>query len=481
LLIEYLKKGVIICDNKVCTTLRRLIISNNPDLIGPKPSEKPLSLLAMLRSMRGNPLAMIPTLAYERPIWERKSIFGHYLLVSDPTGIKHVLVDNVANYPKSPLIARILGTAFGNGLLVSEGDKWRAHRRVIAPAFNSRGIAACAPFVTEAVEARLKVWDAMGKDSQVDVACEMTTLMLEIISRSIFSVDKHKLQDSLDEALRKSLSELNFGFQHIAPMIGPLLMSRKLAGLRANFEAVDTSVKELIHSREKRSGIAPRDLLDRLIDTIDSETDIRMTDNEVRDEVVIAFLAGHETSALAATYAWYLLSLHPEVEAKFHAELETQLGSRTPTFDDLEKLVYTRMVVDETLRLYPPVPLLMSRVALNDDVLCGFNVPRGAEILISPWVTQRHRVLWENPDRFDPDRFSREHSVSRSRYAYLPFGSGPRVCIGAQFALSEVSLVLATIAQRYRLKLIPNQDIVLVHMITQRPRDGISMQLVRRS
>jgi cytochrome P450 len=205
-----------------------------------------------------------------------------------------------------------------------------------------------------------------------------------------------------------------------------------------------------------------------------------MTEEEVRDEVVIIFIAGHETSALAATYAWYLLSLHPEQEARLHAELDAVLGGRVPTFDDLEKLSYARMVIEEAMRLYPPAPALTGRVAREPDDICGRPVRKGEEIAILPWVLHRHRTLWDDPDRFDPERFSGERSATRPRFAYLPFGGGPHICIGAQLAHTEVLLLVATIAQRYRLKLVPRQDIVLLHRVTMRPRDGIRMQLERR-
>jgi cytochrome P450 len=451
------------------------------ELAGPKAPTKPLSFLAALRVMSDNPLATIPVAAYEQPLWEAKSLFGNQLLVSDPAGIKRVLLENVANYPKTALDVRILSTAFGDGLLTSDGDKWRAHRRVMSPSFDHRSIASYAPVITGAAVARLKAWDAKGDNAEVDIAREMVTLTLEVISRTMFSADSDALQSRLDETIRKGMTDLGFGLQHVAPVIGPFLLNRKLARIRANFEALDAEMQNLIRGREKHAGAAPRDLLDRLIAATDSETGFRLTDAEVRDEVIIIFIAGHETSALAATYVWYLLSLHPEEEARLHAELDAVLSGRAPAFDDLEKLPYLRMVIDEALRLYPPAPALTGRVAREADEICGRPIPKGQEIVIIPWVLHRHRTLWDEPDRFDPERFSPERSAARPRFAYLPFGGGPRVCIGAQLALTEVSLLVATMAQRYRLKLVPRQDIVLLHRVTQRPRDGIRMQLERRN
>jgi cytochrome P450 len=429
--------------------------------------------------MNDNPFATIPLVAYLRPIWEARGMFGHQLLVSDPAGIKHVLLDNVANYPKTALDVRILSTAFGDGLLTSDGDKWRAHRRVMSPSFDHRSIAAYAPVITGAAATRVEAWDAMGENAEIDIAHDMVTLTLEVISRAMFSTDSDALQFRLDDTLRKGIAELSFGLQHIAPVIGPFLMNRKLARVRANFEAVDAVMQKLIRGREKRAGV-PKDLLDRLIATTDSETGFRMTDEEVRDEVIIIFLAGHETSALAATYVWYLLSLHPQEEAKLHAELDAVLGGRLPTCDDLDRLTYTRMVIEEAMRLYPPAPALTGRVAREADDICGHHVAKGMEVAILPWVLHRHRTLWDDPDRFEPERFSPERSATRPRFAYLPFGGGPRICIGAQLAMTEVMLLVATMAQRYRLALVPGQDIVLLHRVTLRPRDGIRMQLVRR-
>jgi cytochrome P450 len=455
--------------------------ATRPELAGPRAPAKPLSFLAALRAMNNNPLATIPVVAYEQPIWEAKGMFGSQLLVSDPAGIKHILLDNVANYPKTAFDVRILSTAFGDGLLTSDGDKWRAHRRVMSPSFDYRSIASYAPVITDAAEARLKAWDAKGENAEIDIVREMLTLTLEVISRTMFSADSDALRSRLDETIRKGSAELSFGLQHVAPLIGPFLMNRKLARIRAHFEAVDAVMQNLIRGREKRAGAAPRDLLDRLIAATDSETGFRLTDEEVRDEVIIIFLAGHETSALAATYVWYLLSLHPEEEVKLHAELDSVLSGRAPTYDDLEKLSYTRMVIDEAMRLYPPAPILTGRVARDLDEVCGRPIEKGMEIIILPWVLHRHRTLWDDPDRFDPERFSRERSATRPRFAYLPFGGGPRICIGAQLALTEVSLLVATMAQRYRLKLVPRQNIVLLHRITLRPRDGIRIQLERRN
>jgi cytochrome P450 len=449
-------------------------------LAGPKPPAKRLSLLAAFRTTMENPIVTIPMAAYEQPIWNPNGIFRNQLLVSDPAGVKRILLDNVANYAKAALDVRILSTAFGDGLLTSDGDKWRAHRRVMSPSFDYRSIASYAPVITAAAEARLNAWDAKGEGAEIDVVREMAALALEVISRTMFSADSDALQSRLDETIRAGISELAFGLQHLVPVIGPFLLNRKLARIRANFRLLDAEMQNLIRGREEHADAAPKDLLGRLIAATDSETGFRMTDEEVRDEVVIIFVAGHETSALAAAYIWYLLSLHPEQEARLHAELDAVLAGRAPAFDDLERLPYLRQVIDEAMRLYPPAPMLTGRVAREADEICGRPIRKGQEIVIIPWVLHRHRTLWDDPDRFDPERFSPERRAARPRFAFLPFGGGPRICIGAQLALTEVSLLVATMAQRYRLRLVPGQDIVLVYRVTQRPRDGIRMRLERR-
>jgi cytochrome P450 len=374
---------------------------------------------------------------------------------------------------------RILGTAFGDGLLTSDGDKWRAHRRLMSPSFDHRSIASYAPVITDAASARLDGWDTMGENAEIEIAREMTTLTLEVISRTMFSADSDALRSRLDETIRRGMAELSFGLQYLAPWIGPFLLNRKLARIRTNFEAVDAVMQNLIRSREKRAGAAPRDLLDRLVAATDSETGFRMTEEEVRDEVVIIFIAGHETSALAATYTWYLLSLHPEQEARLHAELDAVLGGRVPTFDDLEKLSYTRMVIEEAMRLYPPAHTF-GRQPIADDEVLGHRIPAGSEVLIVPWLLHRKPSLWENPDRFDPERFAPERAAARPRFAYVPFGAGPRICIGAAFAMAEAMLILATIAQRYRLRLKPGFPVEPQGLITLRPRYGLKMLLERR-
>jgi cytochrome P450 len=452
-----------------------------PVLAGPKIPERELSLYRRMQVSSENQMAAFPRAAYEQPVYVLKSIFGTGYFINDPAGIKRVLLDSVANYPKAPMEREGLGAAFGDGILVSEGEKWKSHRRIMAPSFDFKSLVSYAPAMTECSQEAAQGWDRKGAGTVVNIADEMTHLALNIISRTMFSTDAERLGGLVDGAMRRGQDLLSFGLLDILPLIGPPRMKRKLARVRATFGEMDGVMYELMRARAAAGASGgPKDLLDRLVAARDSETGGGLSDEDVRNELVIIFLAGHETTALAMTYVWYLLSQHPEAEAKLHAELDAVLGGRAPAHDDLANLPYTRMVIEEAMRLYPPAPGLSGREAQADDEIAGQRIPKGAMVLITPWLVHRHRKLWDASERFDPERFSPERSAGRLRFAYMPFGGGPRVCIGAALAMTETTLILATMAQRYRLRLVPGQEIVLQHRITMRPRDGIRMILCPR-
>ena len=451
-----------------------------PVLAGPTPPEKQLPFLKFIKMVQDSPIATFPVAAYEEPVWESNYFFGRSLLVSDPTGVKRVLLDNVANYPKAEMEMEVLAAAFGDGLLTSQGEKWRSHRRIMSPSFDFRSIVSYAPQMVETTSSYLDDFDARGDGATIDISDEMTKLTLKIVSQTMFSADSSGLEELVGKTLHDGQEQLTFGFIDLIPVIGRWHMSRRLAQVHATFGQLDEAMYGLIRARAKADG-PPKDLLDRLVAARDSESGTKMTEEEVRDETVIIFLAGHETTAVAMTFVWYLLSQHPAAEAKLHAELESVLGGRAPEYADLEKLPYTRMVIEESMRLYPPAPGLSMRQAREADEIAGRKIPKGTNIIIAPWVLHRHRLLWENPDRFEPERFSEENSVGRPRFAYLPFGGGPRICIGATLAMTEASLMLATIAQRCKFRLAPDQKIELYDRITLRPRGGMKMFVDRRS
>jgi cytochrome P450 len=242
----------------------------------------------------------------------------------------------------------------------------------------------------------------------------------------------------------------------------------------------DQVIDRLIDERTRNPGAHPKDLLARLVAARDEQSGGSMTAQEVRDHVITIFLAGHETTAMAMTWTWFLLSQHPLEEARLHAELASVLGGRAPAHDDLNKLTYTRMVVEESMRIYPPVHT-MARAAIGEDTLVGRRIPKGSTIMIAPWLLHRHVKLWENPGQYDPERFSPERSAARARFAYLPFGGGKRICIGAAFALAEATILLATLAQRYALRVVPGHPVEPQGLITLRARHGMKMLLKPRN
>jgi cytochrome P450 len=452
--------------------------SEAPRLAGAAPP--PLKAIWSLGRLdhRQNAMPQIIQAAYERPVVRHPSAIGPFYVVSGPEGVKRVLLDNVANYPKTAMERKFFSVIFGDGLISSEGDTWRTHRRTMAPAFAPPSVASYAPAMVEEALAFRDRWDQAPPDTPVDVARDMTRLTLQIIARTMFSTDGSALATVMEDAIGDGMATLQMGIADFIPGLSTLRMRAREKRVALVFAGLDAAVARLIAEREAKSG--GDDLLARLIAARDSETGAAMTAREVRDQMVTIFVAGHETTAVAMAWIWYLISQHPAEEARLHAELDTVLAGRAPTLEDLPNLPYTRMVAEEAMRLYPPAPGTSTRVALAADEICGMKIPKGAYITVIPWVTHRHHALWDRPDRFEPERFARAAQAERPRFAYLPFGGGPRVCIGAGLALTEILLVLAVLAQRYRLALAPGHQVELKHQITLRPLGGLPMIVTRR-
>ncbi|MGH6965769.1 MAG: cytochrome P450 [Phenylobacterium sp.] len=442
------------------------------------PPEKMPSLLKQLGS--GNAFEILPRAIFEQPVFRWKSSFGGTVLVHDPEGIRRVLLDNVANYPKDELSNRFFTAMFGEGLLSAEPEKWRRHRKIMAPAFDPRSVASYAPAMAAAAQAFAERWEALPDGADIDMAEEMKALTLRIICGTMFSSDAPELVSLAGTALGFSRDALNIGILDLLPVIGPMRIKAKQDALHEDFSAMDGAIYRMIEERERNLADAPNDLLTRLVAAKDPEDGAGLTAQEVRDEVITIFEAGHETTAVAMTFTWYLLSQHPEAEARLHAELDAVLGGRTPTAEDVPNLPYTRQVIEESMRLYPPAPAVTRRRAVADDEICGEKVNAGDRIMISTWVLHRHRTLWDDPMAFDPDRFSPARSEGRPRFAYMPFGAGPRICIGMGLAMTEATLILATLAQRRQPRLKTPQDVKLSARITLAPEGGLKMRLERR-
>jgi cytochrome P450 len=449
-----------------------------PALAGLQPPPKRVGF-SLGRTGRDNPFERIPLAAYEQPVWRQPTPFMRVFLVNDPAGLKRVLIDEVANYPKTPMERRFFRALFGDGLLSSDGETWRVHRRIMAPSFDPRSVASYAPAMAACAAAFAGEWAALPERSERDVSAEMTRLTLEIISRTMFSADAGEMTGLTGAALQEGAdAAFSFNLLDVLPIIGPIRLAHKERLMGQIFAPMDGAIKRLIEARRADAG--KTDLLGRLVAALDEETGARLTPQEVRDEVLTIFVAGHETTASAMTFVWYVLSQHPAWEAQLHAELDEVLGGRLPTEADLPRLALTRRIIEETMRLYPPAPGLSARVALKADEIAGVPIPRGAMIAVSSWVLHRHRLLWDEPERFDPDRFLPERSAERPRFAYLPFGGGPRVCIGQMLAMTEATLILATLAQRFRLRLKAGHQVSIQNRVTIRPRDGLPMTIEAR-
>jgi len=453
--------------------------SETPTLAGPSRPEGPMTFRQFLRVVRENTLATYLPDDFGEDIIARRVLWRRTFIINEPGAIRHVLLDNAENYIKSEVTRRILEPGLGRGLLTSEGETWRRHRRIMAPAFDPRAIIGYAPIMTDVTESLLAKWDALPDASEADVAAAMMHVTLHIISRAMFSSDSDEIVDVVESGVNRYQTTVRpslLDLLHVPEWLTRLLAPKHTAGI---FDEFDRSVDRLLAERGRKPDAEPKDLLARLIAARDSETGRGMTAKEVRDQVVTIFLAGHETTSQALSWTWYLLSKHPAAEAKLHEELARVLDGRAPRYEELASLRYTRMVIEESMRLYPPAHT-MARQPIAPDTVLGHRIPAGAEVLIVPWLLHRKPSLWERPDRFEPERFSPERAASRPRFAYIPFGAGPRICIGAAFAMAEATLILATIAQRYRLRLKPGYPVEPQGLITLRPRNGLRMTLERR-
>ncbi len=454
------------------TTLNDSLVG--PVLPGPVPRRGRLSIFEFIRALRENTIAAYAQEAYECDILERNLLGRRRFIVNDPAAIKHVLIDNAANYQKTEIGRRVLEPGLGKGLITSEGETWRQHRRIMSPAFDHRSIAAYTPIMTGAAGELLAEWGKLRAGVSIDVATAMMQVTLNIISRTMFSTDSDHIVHVMERSAGRYQAEMRPNVLDLLNMPAWLagFGRRKVPG--RTFGEFDAIVQRLIETRARNPGDFPKDLLARLIAARDEQTGGGMTAREVRDHVITIFMAGHETTAMAMTWTWFLLSQHPAQEAQLHAELDRVLQGREPSHDDVGKLTYTRMVVEESMRIYPPVHTI-AREAMGEDTLVGQRVPKGSTVLIVPWLVHRHAKLWDNPGRFDPDRFSPERSQNRPRFAYLPFGGGKRICIGAAFALTEATVLLATLAQRYRLRLAAGHLVEPQGLITLRARHGMRM------
>ncbi|MEZ4448314.1 MAG: cytochrome P450 [Nannocystaceae bacterium] len=398
-------------------------------------------------------------------------------VLRSPEAIKHVLVDHPARYTKQSRGYKKLREFLGQGLLTSEGEFWRRQRRIAQPAFHRDRVAGFATTMVAATQAMLRRWEPLAARGQaVDVDQEMMRLTLQIAGETLLSADVDRDADRVGEAV----STLNEHASHtmmrlLAPPIWvPTPRNRRALAAARHLDRIVLGIL----AERRRTGEDRGDLLSMLMRAVDEETGARMSDAQLRDEVLTIFLAGHETTANALTWTLYLLSKAPTIADRVHAELTAALAGRAPTVDDLPRLPLVERVIKESLRLYPAA-WSIGRFTADEDAVVGYRVPARSIVLISPWLAHRNPAHWPNPEGFDPDRFLPERERERPRHAYLPFSTGPRVCIGNVFAMMEARLCLATILQRFRPALVGGAKVEPAPLITLRPRGGVRMTLDR--
>ncbi|MGB0671206.1 MAG: cytochrome P450 [Rhodospirillales bacterium] len=447
--------------------------SSQPRAI-PRVSHHPL--VGVLPEMRRDPLKFaVETAAKEGGIAELDLGLERILLVTEPDYIKHVIQDNAAQYHKSKFV-RMLRPMVGNGIMLAEDDRWLFQRRATAKGFQGLKMKAMVDGMTAAGDDLIARWSQAQVEGQaIDIAPEMMRVTFDVILRGLYN---YTLKDEYQEvygALSLMLRETEKRIWSYVPLPDwlPTPSNRRFdAGQKVLHAFIDRIIAE-----RRATADAEPDFLSLLIAAYGDEEGRSLPAHLIRDEALAFALAGHDTTANALAWTFVLLSKHPEIWARLKGEVDQVLEGRRPGFDDINNLVYTKMVIEEAMRLYPPV-WTFSRTALKADRLGDFAVKPGDHLMMPPWAVHRRPDLWPNPEGFDPERFRPEVARNRDRYHYIPFGAGPRVCLGARFSVMEAIVLLAMVTQRFRLALEPGQTIIEPEpMITLRPKGRVAMTL----
>lgn len=392
-------------------------------------------------------------------------------LVVNPDVIKYVLQDNNRNFIREQQFNR-LASLPGESLFTSDGEYWLQQRRLMQPTFHRQNIASFGSIMTREAEVMLGRWQQTSGPF-IEVEKEMMNLAMNVVGKALFSVDMSQEAAELHRAFTTTSSYITYRLRH--PFAPPLYVPtpRNVQFKRA-VVLIDQLIRGYIEARRQESNGDHHDLLQMLMDARYEESGRNMTDKQIVNEAASMVFAGHETTANTLTWAFYNLSQNPQVEAKLQAELDSVLGGRTPTIEDLPKLPYNRMVIEETMRLYPP-GWGISRQTIEADHLGPYTIPAHTAVFLNVYGMHRHPGYWEDPDQFEPERFTPERVAARPRFAYLPFGGGPRQCIGNLFAMTEAQLVLATVVQRCQLRLKPGHPVAPEPVFTLRTRHGLPM------
>lgn len=429
---------------------------------------EPWGFFKSLNAARKNVLSIIPEIAVHQPMVSGRT-GKRWHMIMDPAALRRILIEKLDDYPKSEVTKNMLRPVIGESMFIAEGSEWRWQRRAAAPVFTHRNVANLAPIMTQAAEATCDRIAAAGPRA-INMADEMMRATFEVISDVTLSGNKgfdranvhQAINNYMDEAGRLSLFDM-LGMPDWVPRIGRLNHS-------AAQKEMMRVANEVIDARRANPTKGVPDLLDLLLSGEDPELHRQMNTSELRDNLLTFIVAGHETTALTLSWALYLCAFDQDVQDRARTEAQEVLGDRTATAKDFEQLPFIRQVIDETMRLYPPAGLV-SRTALKNDTLCGREVRAGDTVMIPIYALHRSHLHWDDPDEFRPDRFADRKAIKR--FAYLPFADGPRICIGASFAIQEAVLILATLLARYRFTKVQGKEPKPVMILTLRPEGGV--------
>ena len=436
------------------------------------PGPKPHFLIGNMPLASSDPLPIFSKWAAEfGDVFYYRAAWLHVYFLNHPDLIEEVLVRNPRNFLKDRVV-RSSRWFFGEGLLTNEGESWLRQRRLSAPAFHRERVSSYAQTMTHYARQMVSNW---REGEAFDVHQQMMQLTLQIVVRALFNVEAEETAE-ISDALNLIMGNTT-GVRILLPPIARFIPTPRMISFQRAVARMDSTVYKII-AQHRANTADSGDLLSMLM-AVRDEDGSRMSDKQLRDEVLTFLIAGHETTALTLTWTWYLLAQHPEFEAKLHAELDRVLGGRDPEFSDLSALPYTERVIKESMRLYPPAWSL-ARTVISDFELRGYTIPAGANVIMSQWIMHRHPNYFPDPEKFDPDRWETEQARKLPRFVYFPFGGGPRQCIGASFAMMEATLLLATIAQRFRFHRVPGHPVVAIPSFTLRPKYGVHMAIERR-
>lgn len=453
-----------------------------PDFIPPHPPRLPgpPSPWTRLKLARRNFLEMWEDDAFETEFAASRIFMRKVFLCNSPDSVQFAFsLKNASFERKSAQMRHALQPLIGDGLFVSDGETWRKRRRIIAPIVHVSRLPEFAPIMVETAAETRDRWARLQPPS-IDALAEMAHLTAEIICRTIFGRQlgrehAHEIVEGFSDYQRviDQIDLVSFlGLPEWFPRRYNTAVRRSVTRIHSVLDGIIASYRSHEHGDEVS-------VIGRLLDARDEDTGEPLSTDALRNEAAVLFMAGHETTANTLAWTWYLLSQAPEVESRLHAELDQVLGGRQPTVADLPRLVYTRAILEETLRLYPPVPIL-PREAVQEENYQGTRIPKGSLVLVVPWLLHRHRKLWDKPDHFIPDRFLPGNAGAPSKFAYIPFSIGPRICAGMSFGQQEAMLCLATLGQSFRLRLEPGREIKPVCRLTLRPEGGLRMRIEAR-